>query len=83
MDGLVDVGKRNPDGTVSRSLHVIIESGDFVEVTVTADIMTHVSKGSEMKAAIHLRLEQIVQLAPKGQDLVRSLLFIRFINSIM
>lgn len=69
VDGLIDVGKRTPTGGVARSLHVIIETGDFVEVTVTADIVTN-SRADESTTSVHLRLEQVVQLASRDDNLV-------------
>ena len=68
----VQVGRRTNEGRLVRCSPLMIQKGDFVDISVVADIATFCSSG-EQGGKVHFSLEQVIQLAEARRTEVRTL----------
>lgn len=72
MADRLEVGRQDDDGKLTRCSDMVIQKGDFVDVTITAEI--RVSKGGDKRRVeVFYMLERIIQLKPRSYDMVRTL----------
>ena len=67
----VQVGRRTTDGRLVRCSPLMIQKGDFVDISVVADIATFCASG-EQGGKVHFSLEQVIQLAEARRTEVRN-----------
>ena len=69
VEDRLEIGKQDVDNHLRRCSHMVLQKGDFVDATITADIMTRRStKG--FRAEVQFKLQRIIQLLPRTETKV-------------